>query len=154
MRRPNPRATTRSTTPRRRSRVCSSSHSSRRTRRRREEIVLDLDATEDPLHGHQEGRFFHGYGACPPAAQRANRGDCYCYLPLYVFCGRHLHAARLRRSNIAWPPNGVGAPLPNRAAKPPVPWPRSRGSWIQTRARWPRVKILLRATPALPGTSS
>jgi Transposase DDE domain group 1 len=37
------------------------------------EIVLDLDATDDPLHGHQEGRFFHGYY------------DCYCYLPLYVF---------------------------------------------------------------------
>ena len=50
-------------------------------------IVLDLDATDDPLHGHQEGRFFHGYY------------DCYCYLPLYVFCGRHLLAAELRRSN-------------------------------------------------------
>ncbi len=45
------------------------------------EIVLDLDATDDPLHGHQEGRFFHGYY------------DCYCYLPLYIFCGRHLLAA-------------------------------------------------------------
>ena len=53
------------------------------------EIVLDLDATDDPLHGHQEGRFFHGY-----------YHDCYCYLPLYVFCGRHLLAAKLRRSNI------------------------------------------------------
>src|SRR5262245_30932830 len=42
------------------------------------QIVLDLDATDDPLHGEQEGRFFHGYY------------DCYCYLPLYVFCGRHL----------------------------------------------------------------
>ena len=42
------------------------------------QIILDLDATDDPLHGHQEGRFFHGYY------------DCYCYLPLYVFCGRHL----------------------------------------------------------------
>ena len=52
------------------------------------EIVLDLDATDDPLHGHQEGRFFHGYY------------DCYCYLPLYVFCGRHLLAAKLRRANI------------------------------------------------------
>jgi len=51
------------------------------------EIMLDLDATDDPLHGHQEGRFFHGYY------------DCYCYLPLYVFCGRHLIAAKLRRSN-------------------------------------------------------
>ena len=51
-------------------------------------IVLDLDATDDPIHGHQEGRFFHGYY------------DCYCYLPLYIFCGRHLLAAKLRRSNI------------------------------------------------------
>ena len=49
------------------------------------EIILDLDATDDPLHGHQEGRFFHGYY------------DCYCYLPLYIFCGRHLLAAKLRR---------------------------------------------------------
>jgi hypothetical protein len=52
------------------------------------EIALDLDATDDPLHGYQQGRFFHGYY------------DCYCYLPLYVFCGRHLLAAKRRRSNI------------------------------------------------------
>jgi len=52
------------------------------------EIILDLDATDDPVHGEQEGRFFHGYY------------DCYCYLPLYVFCGRHLLAAKLRRANI------------------------------------------------------
>jgi hypothetical protein len=52
-----------------------------------EEIVIDLDATDDPLHGHQEGRFFHGYY------------DCYCYLPLYIFCGRHLLAAKLRRAD-------------------------------------------------------
>src|SRR4051812_41849074 len=52
------------------------------------QITLDLDATDDPVHGRQEGRFFHGYY------------DCYCYLPLYVFCGRHLLAAKLRRSNI------------------------------------------------------
>ena len=52
------------------------------------QIVLDLDATDDPVHGHQEGRFFHGYY------------DGYCYLPLYVFCGRHLLSAKLRRSNI------------------------------------------------------
>jgi hypothetical protein len=57
-------------------------------RRAPEQITLDLDATDDPLHGHQEGRFFHGYY------------NCYCYLPLYVFCGRHLLAAKLRRSNI------------------------------------------------------
>ena len=52
------------------------------------QITLDLDATDDPLHGHQEGRFFHGYY------------DCFCYLPLYVFRGRHLPAAKLRRSNL------------------------------------------------------
>jgi hypothetical protein len=45
------------------------------------EIVLDLDAADDPLRGHQEGRFFHGYY------------DCYCYLPLYIFCGDQLVAA-------------------------------------------------------------
>jgi hypothetical protein len=54
-------------------------------RRAPKQIVLDLDATDDPLHGHQEGRFFHGYY------------DCYCYLPLYVFCGRHLLACTMRR---------------------------------------------------------
>ena len=48
-------------------------------------MALDLDATDDPLHGQQEERFFHGYY------------DCYCYLPLYVFCGRHLLAAKLVR---------------------------------------------------------
>jgi hypothetical protein len=49
-------------------------------------IVIDLDATDDPLYGEQEGRHFHGYY------------DCYCYLPLYIFCGRHLLAAKLRSS--------------------------------------------------------
>ena len=52
------------------------------------EIVLDLDATDDPVHGEQEGRFFNAYY------------DCYCYLPLYVFCGRHLLAAKLRPASI------------------------------------------------------
>jgi hypothetical protein len=51
------------------------------------EVWLDLDATDDPLHGHQEGRFFHGYYGC------------YCYLPLYIFCGEHLLCARLRPSD-------------------------------------------------------
>ncbi len=51
-------------------------------------IWLDLDATDDPLHGQQEGRFFHGYYRH------------YCYLPLYIFCGEHLLCARLRESNI------------------------------------------------------
>ncbi len=53
-----------------------------------EEIILDLDATDDPLHGKQEGRFFHGYYGH------------YCYLPLYIFCGEFLLGARLRPSNI------------------------------------------------------
>ena len=52
------------------------------------EVVLDLDATDDPLHGQQEGRFFHGYYGH------------YCYLPLYIFSGDHLLCARLRPSNI------------------------------------------------------
>lgn len=52
------------------------------------EIILDLDATDDPLHGHQAGRFFHGYY------------NSYCYLPLYIFCGEHLLCARLRPSDI------------------------------------------------------
>jgi hypothetical protein len=82
------------------------------------EIVLDLDATDDPLHGHQEGRFFHGYY------------DCYCYLPLYVFCGRHLLAAKLRRSNI------------DASAGAVAEMERIVG---QIRRCWPRVKILLRA---------
>jgi len=51
-------------------------------------IILDLDATDDPLHGNQEGRFYHGY----------YRG--YCYLPLYIFDGRHLLVAKLRPANI------------------------------------------------------
>ena len=51
-------------------------------------IILDLDATDDPVHGAQEGRFFHGYYRC------------YCYLPLYIFDGRHLLAAKLRPANI------------------------------------------------------
>jgi hypothetical protein len=81
------------------------------------QIVLDLDATDDPLHGAQEGRFFHGYY------------DCYCYLPLYIFCGRHLLAAKLRRSNI------------DAAAGACEEVARVVG---QIRHRWPRVRILLR----------
>ena len=82
------------------------------------QIILDLDATDDPLRGHQEGRFFHGYY------------DNYCYLPLYIFCGRHLLAAKLRRSNI-----DASAGAVEEVA-------RIVG---QVRARWPRVRILLRA---------
>jgi Transposase DDE domain group 1 len=81
------------------------------------QITLDLDATDDPLHGHQEGRFFHGYY------------DCYCYLPLYVFCGRHLLAAKLRRSDV----DGSAGAADELA--------RIIG---QIRARWPQARILLR----------
>jgi hypothetical protein len=85
---------------------------------RPQQIILDLDATDDPLHGHQEGRFFHGYY------------DCYCYLPLYIFCGRHLLAAKLRRSNIDASAGAL------EEVKRVV---------AQIRARWPKVRILLRA---------
>jgi hypothetical protein len=83
-----------------------------------EEIIIDLDATDDPLHGHQEGRFFHGYY------------DCYCYLPLYIFCGRHLLAAKLRRADIDASAGAV-AEIARIVA--------------QMRASWPEVKIRLRA---------
>ncbi len=82
------------------------------------EIILDLDATDDPLHGHQEERFFHGYY------------DCYCYLPLYVFCGRHLLAAKLRPANI----DGAAGAIEEIAR-----------IVAQIRARWPLVRIILRA---------
>ena len=82
------------------------------------QIILDLDATDDPLHGHQEGRFFHGYY------------DCYCYLPLYVFCGRHLLAAKLRPSDIDASAGSVEEV--ERIVQ-------------QIRTRWPHVRILLRA---------
>jgi len=82
------------------------------------QIVLDLDATDIPLHGHQEGRFFHGYY------------DNYCYLPLYVFCGRDLLLARLRRSNIDASAGAVET-IARIVAR--------------IRRRWPRVRIILRA---------
>jgi len=82
------------------------------------QIILDLDATDVPLHGHQEGRFFHGYY------------DAYCYLPLYIFCGRHLLAAKLRRSNIDGSAGAVEEV--ERIVR-------------RIRARWPKVRILLRA---------
>jgi hypothetical protein len=82
------------------------------------QIILDLDATDDPLHGHQEGRFFHGYY------------DCYCYLPLYIFCGRHLLCATLRPANI-----DASAGAVEEVAR----------IVQQIRSRWPRVRILLRA---------
>jgi Transposase DDE domain group 1 len=82
------------------------------------EIVLDLDATDDPVHGEQEGRFFHGYY------------DCYCYLPLYVFCGRHLLAAKLRPASL-----DAAAGAVEEVAR----------IVAQIRDRWPNVRIMLRA---------
>jgi hypothetical protein len=82
------------------------------------EIVLDLDATDDPLHGRQEGRFFHGYYGC------------YCYLPLYIFCGEHLLCARLRTSDKDGAAGSVEE-LDRIVA--------------QIRAAWPATKILIRA---------
>ena len=83
----------------------------------RKTIILDFDATDDPLHGEQEGRFFRGYYGC------------YCYLPLYVFCDEHLLCARLRPSNID-------------AAKGSLEeLERIVG---QIRGRWPDVEIIVR----------
>jgi len=58
---------------------------------------LDVDATDDPIHGHQEGRFFHGYY------------HCYCYLPLYIICGEFLLSAQLRASLQPKKPDGFAA---------------------------------------------
>ena len=82
------------------------------------QIILDLDATDDPLHGDQEGRFFHGYY------------DCYCYLPLYIFCGHHLLVSKLRQSNM-----DAAAGSVDEVAR----------LVTQIRAHWPRVRIILRA---------
>jgi hypothetical protein len=83
-----------------------------------EEVVLDLDATDDPLHGKQQGRFFHGFYGC------------YCYLPLYIFCGDYLLCAKLRQSNH----DGAAGALDELK--------RIVG---QLRAAWPTLKITLRA---------
>lgn len=80
-------------------------------------LILDFDATDTPLHGDQEGKFFHGYY------------DRYCYLPLYVFCGRHLLVSYLRSSKID----------------------PAKHSWAilsllvkALRRRWPKVEIIFR----------
>src|ERR1700687_105519 len=82
-----------------------------------EEIILDVDTTDLPLHGQQEGRFFHGYY------------DSYCYLPLYIFCGEHVLCARLREAN-------------HDAAFGSLQ--EIRRIVAQMRAAWPEVKIILR----------
>jgi hypothetical protein len=77
------------------------------------EVVLDVDATDDPLHGHQEGRYFHGYYAE------------YCYLPLYIFSGEHLLCARLRQANED-PASGVRQELERIVKKLKSAWPGVR----------------------------
>jgi hypothetical protein len=82
-----------------------------------DQITLDIDSTDLPLHGKQEGRFFHGYY------------DSYCYLPLYIFCGEHVLCARLRESNHDASFGSLS---------------EIRRIVAQIRAAWPEVKILLR----------
>lgn len=82
-----------------------------------DEITLDVDCTHDPIHGRQEGRFFHGYY------------DCYCYLPLYVFCGEHLLVAKLRPANI----DGAAGALEEL-----------QRVIAHIRQRWPAVRIRVR----------
>ena len=82
-----------------------------------QEIILDLDATDDPLHGKQEGRFFHGYYGH------------YCYLPLYIFCGEFLLCARLRPSNIDASAGSVE---------------ELRRIVAQIRSAWPAVRMVVR----------
>jgi len=86
-------------------------------RRAPAQIILDLDATDDPIHGHQEGRFFHGYY------------DSYCYLPLYIFCDEFLLSAQLRSASVD-PAKGALTDLKRIVA--------------QIRKRWPKVHILVR----------
>src|SRR5215467_13773590 len=83
----------------------------------KQQIILDMDATDDPIHGHQEGRFFHGYY------------DCYCYLPLYIFCDEFLLSAKLRTSDID-PAKGALEDLKRVVS--------------QIRKQWPKVHILVR----------
>jgi len=82
-----------------------------------DQIILDMDTTDLPLHGKQEGRFFHGYY------------DEYCYLPLYVFCGEHVLCARLREANHDASFGSLG---------------EIQRIVAQIRAAWPEVKIILR----------
>jgi hypothetical protein len=81
------------------------------------EIILDVDATDDPVHGNQEGRFFHGYYMN------------YCYLPLYIFCGEFLLCARLRQSNID-ASEGTADELTRIVSR--------------IRSAWPEVRIIVR----------
>jgi len=89
--------------------------------KRPKRIVLDVDATDDPVHGNQEGRFFHGFY------------DCHCYLPLYIFSGPHLLAAMLRQANQHASAGAVDE-IDRIVAR--------------IRQRWPRVKIVVRGDSA------
>jgi hypothetical protein len=89
---------------------------SRKTAPRR--LILDLGATDDLVHGNQEDRFFHGYY------------KCYCYLPLYIFCGRELLLAKLRPANID----------ASAGSKEEIAWIVAR-----LRQQWPDVEVWLRA---------
>jgi len=80
-------------------------------------LILDFDATDDPVHGTQEARFFHGYY------------DHYCFLPLYVFCGARLLVAYLRPSNID--ARRHTRPILKRLVR-------------RLRPAWPNVRIILR----------
>ena len=82
-----------------------------------EEIILDVDATDDPVHGHQAGRFFHGYYRH------------YCYLPLYIFCGEQLLCARLRTADR----DGAAGTVEELAC-----------IIERIRVRWPAVRIIVR----------
>mgnify|MGYP003402573839 FL=1 len=81
-------------------------------------LTIDLDATHDPIHGEQEGRHFNAFY------------DCYCYLPLYIFAGRHLLAAKLRSADTD-AADGAKDEIARIVA--------------QIRERWPDVRIILRA---------
>jgi Transposase DDE domain group 1 len=85
---------------------------------RPEQIVLDLDATDIPLYGHQPERFFHGYN------------DSYCYLPLYIFAGDQLLCARLRAAD-----KDAAAGAVEELSR----------IVAQVRQRWPKTRIVLRA---------
>ena len=82
-----------------------------------EELILDFDATDDRVHGDQEGRFFHGYY------------DHYCFLPLYVFCGEHLLVSYLRPSRIDGSKHTLGI---------------LKLLVRRLREEWPEVRIVLR----------
>ncbi len=82
------------------------------------QLTIDIDATHDPIHGEQEGRYFNAFY------------DCYCYLPLYIFCGRHLLAAKLRGADKD-AADGAKEEIARIVA--------------QIRESWPDVRIILRA---------